>query len=91
MSLFVIGDLHLSFGVDKPMDVFGGWENHVELLKEAWLSEISAEDTVVLAGDTSWGMTLDEALPDFRWIDALPGRRSFSRATTTTGGRPCRK
>ena len=75
MSLFVIGDLHLSFGVDKPMDVFGGWENHVELLKEAWLSEISAEDTVVLAGDTSWGMTLDEALPDFRWIDALPGEK----------------
>ena len=75
MSLYVIGDLHLSFGVHKPMDVFGGWENHVSILKAAWLREISAEDTVVLAGDTSWGMTFAEALPDFQWIDALPGRK----------------
>lgn len=77
MSLFVIGDLHLSFGVNKPMDVFGGWENHVELLKTAWLREISDEDTVVLAGDTSWGMTLEEALPDFQWLDALPAKRKI--------------
>lgn len=75
MSLFVIGDLHLSFGVNKPMDIFGGWENHHVLLKDAWLKSIRPEDTVVLAGDTSWGMTMEEALPDFRWIHALPGRK----------------
>ncbi len=75
MSLFVIGDLHLSFGTDKPMDIFGGWENHHEILKKAWLANIRAEDTVVLAGDTSWGMTAEEALPDFQWIHALPGRK----------------
>lgn len=75
MSLFVIGDLHLSFGVNKPMDIFGGWENHHVLLKDAWLRSIRPEDTVVLAGDTSWGMTMEEALPDFRWIHALPGRK----------------
>ncbi len=75
MSLFVIGDLHLSFGTDKPMDIFGGWENHHEILKEAWLANIREEDTVVLAGDISWGMTMEEALPDFQWIHALPGRK----------------
>lgn len=75
MSLFVIGDLHLSFGVDKPMNIFGGWENHVQLLEAAWRRDISPNDTIVLAGDTSWGMTLQEALPDFRWIHALPGQK----------------
>lgn len=75
MSLFVIGDLHLSFGVNKPMDIFGGWQNHDKLLQEAWVKSVAPEDTVVLAGDTSWGMTMEEALPDFRWIDALPGRK----------------
>lgn len=73
MSLFVIGDTHLSFGVNKPMDIFGGWRDHTVLLEAAWRERIGQEDTVVLAGDISWGMTLDEALPDFRWLDALPG------------------
>ena len=66
MSLFVIGDTHLSFGVNKPMDIFGGWRDHTVLLEAAWRERIGQEDTVVLAGDISWGMTLDEALPDFR-------------------------
>lgn len=77
MSLFVIGDTHLSFGVEKPMDIFAGWENHWKLLETAWRARISPEDTVVLAGDISWGMTLDEALPDFQWLDALPGREKI--------------
>lgn len=77
MSLFVIGDLHLSFGVQKPMDIFAGWENHTQRLEEAWRSLITDEDTVVLAGDTSWGMTHEEALPDFQWINALPGARKI--------------
>lgn len=77
MSLFVIGDTHLSFGVKKPMDIFAGWENHTVLLERAWRERISPEDTVVLAGDISWGMTMDEALPDFRWIDRLPGREKI--------------
>ena len=77
MSLWVIGDLHLSFGVHKPMDIFAGWENHAERLEEAWRRCIQPEDTVVLAGDTSWGMTMDEALPDFQWIQDLPGERKI--------------
>ena len=77
MSLWVIGDLHLSFGVEKPMDIFAGWEHHGERLYEAWHRCIQPEDTVVLAGDTSWGMTLEEALPDFEWIQALPGKQKI--------------
>ena len=77
MSLFVIGDTHLSFGVSKPMDIFAGWENHTELLENAWCERITDADTVVLAGDLSWGMTLEEALPDLAWLNALPGHEKI--------------
>lgn len=77
MSLYVIGDTHLSFGVKKPMDIFAGWENYTELLREAWLRTVQPEDTVVLAGDISWGMSMQEALPDFQWLNALPGREKI--------------
>lgn len=78
MSIFAIGDLHLSFHeeVDKPMEVFGPrWESHVERLEEAWRDLISVEDTIILAGDISWGLKLEEAIPDLEWIDAMPGRK----------------
>lgn len=76
MSLFVLGDTHLSFGVpDKPMDIFSGWENYQELLKKNWLKKVTAEDTIVLAGDISWGMTLEEAKADFAFLHGLPGTK----------------
>ena len=75
MALFAIGDLHLSLGADKPMDVFGGaWDGYVDKLR-AGLSIIGPEDTTVLCGDLSWGMELEAALPDFRFISAIPGRK----------------
>ena len=75
MALFAIGDLHLSLGADKPMDVFGGaWDGYVDKLC-AGLSIIGPEDTTVLCGDLSWGMELEAALPDFRFISAIPGRK----------------
>ena len=77
MSLFVIGDTHLSFGTEKPMDIFAGWENHTQLLHDAWVRLVQPEDTIVLAGDISWGMNMDEALPDFAWLDALPGNEKI--------------
>lgn len=73
MSLYVIGDLHLSVGVEKPMDVFGGWENYTEKLIVNWKQSVSVDDTVVIPGDVSWGMTLPEALPDFQLLESLPG------------------
>lgn len=75
MALYVIGDLHLSLSGDKPMDVFGpAWENHVERLRASF-SALDEEDVIVLAGDTSWGISLEEALPDFAFLDSLPGKK----------------
>lgn len=75
MSLYAIGDLHLSLGTDKPMDVFGGsWENYIEKI-ESGFANLKPEDICVLCGDLTWGMTIEEALPDFRFINNLPGRK----------------
>ena len=80
MALYAIGDLHLSFSVNKPMDVFGPqWKNHVSRIRENWLSEISPEDTVVVTGDHSWGRNLEEARADLEFIAALPGRKILLR------------
>ena len=75
MSLFAIGDLHLSFSVNKPMDIFGTvWKNHSEKLQRSF-SELSDSDTVVLCGDLSWGMNLEESVADFAFIHSLPGKK----------------
>ena len=70
-----MGDLHLSIGGDKPMDVFGGrWINYDEKLKEGF-SKLCDNDVTVLCGDLSWGMSLEAAREDFLFIDRLPGRK----------------
>ena len=75
MALFAIGDTHLSLSCNKPMDVFGGtWENYVEKLLEGF-SAVNPEDTVVLCGDLSWGMSLEQAEADFAFLDRLPGKK----------------
>ena len=61
MALFVIADLHLSLSVNKPMDIFGGWDNHVERLLENWQSSVAPDDIVVIPGDVSWAMNFNEA------------------------------
>lgn len=75
MAIYAIGDLHLSVAAKKPMDIFPGWDNHAERIIENWNKKINADDIVVLDGDTSWGMTLSQAIPDFRLIHSLPGRK----------------
>lgn len=77
MSLFAIADLHLSLGEDKPMDIFAGWNDYVSRLKNNWLKLIDDEDTVVIAGDISWAMKLEDTLEDFKWINELPGKKIF--------------
>lgn len=77
MSLFAIADLHLSLGVDKPMDIFKGWDNYVERLEKNWKSIVCENDTVVIAGDISWAMKLEETYADFAFIDKLPGKKIF--------------
>ena len=76
MSLYVIGDLHLCFSDPaKTMSIFRGWEDYQRKIEENWLASIKDDDTIVLVGDTSWGMTLQQALPDFQFIHNLPGRK----------------
>ncbi len=75
MRLYTIGDTHLSLGCDKPMDIFSGWDGYVQRLEENWRAKVGPEDTVVLAGDISWGITLEEALEDFRFLHDLPGKK----------------
>ena len=75
MALYAIGDLHLSLGAEKPMDVFGGkWLGYMDKLQEG-ISCIGPEDTTVLLGDLSWALNLEGAVKDFAWINQIPGRK----------------
>ena len=76
MSIFAIGDLHLSFNTDKPMDIFGdNWQNHEEKIKNDWISKVTDNDLVLLPGDFSWSMYLEEAKADFEFLNNLPGKK----------------
>ena len=77
MSVFVIADLHLSLGTDKPMDIFRGWDGYEKRLEENWRKLITDNDTVVIPGDISWAMKLSDTFEDFRFINGLPGRKLF--------------
>lgn len=82
MKVFAIGDPHLSFDerIEKPMDVFGaGWKDHSERLKEKWEASVSPDDIVVIVGDISWGLRLDEAMADLEWIHELPGTKVITK------------
>lgn len=75
MAIFAIGDLHLSLGTDKPMDVFPGWEGYLPKLESKWRTLIQENDTVILAGDTSWAMRLQDTKADFDFLQTLPGQK----------------
>ena len=80
MSLYAIGDLHLSFTVDKPMSIYGReWENHVAKIEKNWKKRIREQDTVVLTGDHSWGRNMDECRADLDFIASLPGQKILLR------------
>ena len=71
MSIFTISDLHLSLGTDKPMEVFG-WDNYVNRIESNWKRLVKDEDTVVIPGDFSWALKLEESLEDFKFLNSLP-------------------
>ena len=76
MSIWVIADLHLSFGTDKPMDIFGdNWDNHAEKIKNDWIEKVKPEDTVILPGDFSWATYIEDAKLDFEYLNNLPGKK----------------
>lgn len=76
MSIYVIGDLHLSFSEDKPMDIFGdNWKCHEEKIKKDWIEKVTDNATVILPGDFSWSMKLEDTEKDFEYINSLPGKK----------------
>lgn len=75
MALYAIGDPHLSLDGNKPMTVFGGWDDYVERLRANWCRLVTDDDTVVIAGDVSWAMTLEGARADFAFLNELPGKK----------------
>lgn len=80
MKIFSISDLHLSGRVEKPMDIFGeGWENHFEKIKSDWLQRVTEEDIVLICGDISWGLNLEDGLFDIQSLACLPGKKVFIR------------
>ncbi|MEA4852823.1 MAG: metallophosphoesterase [Christensenella sp.] len=80
MNIYAIGDLHLSNAQPKAMDVFGRhWKDHFIKISEDWISKVTSDDVVLIPGDISWAMKLDEAKPDLDAIGALPGLKILLR------------
>ena len=80
MKIFAISDLHLSTANPKPMNVFGAcWDNYFEQICDDWNEKVSPDDLVLLPGDFSWGMRMDEALVDFALVAKLPGQKVILR------------
>ena len=76
MAIYAIGDLNLSFGNPKPMDIFGeNWKEHEKKIKNDWISKVNPEDTVIHPGDFSWAMYLKDTIKDFEYLNSLPGRK----------------
>ena len=78
MAIYAISDLHLSLGTDKPMDIFG-WGDHASKIKDYWNNKITNEDYILIPGDISWAINLEEASADFDFIDRLPGNKVLSK------------
>ncbi len=80
MKVYAISDLHLSGNNPKPMDIFGGsWANYMREISDDWLKKVTENDTVLIAGDISWAMSLPDALPDIKTVCDLPGKKVFIR------------
>ena len=82
MALYTIADLHLCTHDpgNKSMEVFGPrWQDYISRLESAWRHLVTEEDTVVVPGDISWALSLDEAVSDLKFIDALPGKKILAK------------
>lgn len=77
MRIWAIGDLHLSFGVaNKSMDIFGpNWKDHADKIASNWKNTIHPDDLVLIPGDLSWAMKLEDAVADLQWVHELPGTK----------------
>lgn len=80
MSIFAIADLHLPLSVNKPMDIFGNrWQDYVNKIKKNWCAIVNDDDTVIIPGDISWAISIDEADADFDFLENLPGKKLLGK------------
>ena len=79
MSLYVMADTHLSLSVNKPMDIFDGWADYQQRIKKNWEKLIEEKDTVVIPGDICWAMDIEKAVPDFKFLNDLPGTKIIGK------------
>lgn len=78
--IYAISDLHLSLDGNKPMEVFGGgWKDYLNQVEASWSALVREEDTVLLAGDLSWALKLENAKADFTFLDRMPGQKVIIR------------
>ena len=76
MKIWALSDLHLSFDSDKPMDIFGdGWANYAQKIEENWRKKVGENDIVLVAGDISWALKLENAKADLDFLGRLPGTK----------------
>lgn len=80
MKVFAISDLHLDINNSKPMDIFGPvWHNYIDKIVNDWNEKVTDDDVVILAGDFSWAMNLEDVVSDFNWINQLKGTKIIIR------------
>lgn len=84
MRIFALSDLHLSFDEKyqeyKPMNIFGqAWENHAYKIKENWEKTVADEDVVLIPGDISWGLKLEDVEYDLKYLESLPGKKIITK------------
>ena len=80
MKIFAISDLHLSVNNSKPMDIFGPvWDGYLDKIFSQWKNLVSSDDLVLMAGDLSWAMKLEEVVPDIDLLKNLPGKKIIIR------------
>lgn len=80
MRVFALADFHLSLSGEKPMSKFGAhWDNHAQRIEEACRATITDDDLFLIPGDHSWGLRLEDALDDIRFIERLPGKKVLCR------------
>lgn len=80
MKVFAISDLHLSLCGQKPMEIFGdAWDNYLDKIKSDWLERVKEDDVVLIAGDISWAMKIDEFKIDAEYLNVLPGKKIIIR------------
>lgn len=74
--IYAMSDFHLPSSNNKSMDIFG-WGNHVKQIENNW--PLNDNDTIIMPGDLSWGMYIDEVIPDFKWLESLPGKKILTK------------